>query len=177
MIKLLNFAVDVSRTVTEAQTSGQEHSQAPQTEPSSVKEIGSKVSHEVDQAKLILESLREMVREMAEKTTPGQLFRWTDYKSSQKYHPNFMTRSLDDTPQMYSEDRLAKRELRTEVSCHLKRNASAKPKKASKSDQDFRASTKSAWKESDEASTTGGKVSQKCRKQASRARNLAFESF
>jgi hypothetical protein len=77
------------------------------------------VIQEAEQTKLILESLQQTLHEMAGKPAPEKLFKWTDYKPSEIHFPDFMTQSLDDTPQRYSEERLAKVELRSEISRYL----------------------------------------------------------
>jgi hypothetical protein len=89
------------------------------TEPITGDEGRSKVIQEVEQTKLILESLQQTLHEMAGKPAPEKLFKWTDYRPSEIHFPGFMTQSLDDTPQRYSEERLAKVELRSEISQYL----------------------------------------------------------
>lgn len=74
---------------------------------------------EAEQTKLILEGFQRTLHEMVGKPAPEKLFKWTDYKPSEIHFPGFMTQSLDDTPQRYSEERLARVELRSEISRYL----------------------------------------------------------
>lgn len=116
---LLNLFTGVERIAADSENAPQEKSPPSKTEPTTGDEGRPKVIQEAEQTKLVLESLQRTLHEMAGKPAPEKLFKWTDYKPSEIHFPGFVTQSLDDTPQRYSEERLAKVELRSEISRYL----------------------------------------------------------
>jgi hypothetical protein len=117
---LLNLSLTgVERIAADSENAQQEKSLPGKTESITGDEGRSRVIQDVEQTKLILESLQQTLHEMVGKPAPEKLFKWTDYRPSEIHFPGFMTQSLDDTPQRYSEERLAKVELRSEISRYL----------------------------------------------------------